>query len=235
MLTQLWICIMGKDWTQVKDSACLKWFHMIIITGKVFVMLAVERHDNSILGSIKTYCLRQLGGWELQWVKRGKAWLQMESRGESHAGFLLHRDKQNSPKQERDMLIWGRNVWWECGRETRHHHWWCVRILEVSSSVQRSKEETWCWSMLMSQAIVCERNLRDCRWCTVRWQTQSLSQVKYIFIFKVWPKTQAVTIIWLYLGKFKFGKRYWSWENNMVQGLLSPTAKLYSARGKNIL
>lgn len=53
-------------------------------------------------GSVKEYCFTQLGNCEPQRV-RVEAELQMESRGETHTGFLLHRDKQNSSKQQPDM------------------------------------------------------------------------------------------------------------------------------------
>lgn len=65
---------------------------MLIVTGSFLVITVVERHDKRLLW-IAT------GSWGAVNRKYVEAGLQMESRGESHTGFLLHRVKQNSSKQ----------------------------------------------------------------------------------------------------------------------------------------
>lgn len=56
-------------------------------------------------GSIKEYCLKQLaeGG-----ASSTYGWRPWVTDGESHAGFLLHGDKQNSSKQEQDAHTFGK-------------------------------------------------------------------------------------------------------------------------------
>lgn len=64
--------------------------------------------------------MKQLRGLELgqEWVE---AWFHMESRGESHTGFLLHRDKLNRFVGKFEQTKTGN--WQECGREKERDHW----------------------------------------------------------------------------------------------------------------